>query len=215
MKFYLFRHIRWLVVIITFLLSITVAAQQTEVLYLSGKGLGDTKQWKFYCSDGMNSKKWSKIDVPSQWELQDFGEYSYGRWYTIKGAKPPTETGIYRTTFTVPPGWKGKQVTIVFEGVMTDTEVTVNGNKAGDLHQGGFNRFSYDITDKIKIGKNNLEVKVDKESADKTVNAAERKADWWIFGGIYRPVYLEIKPAVNIAEYARCDPQQGSQRNGL
>ena len=150
----------------------------------------------------MNSGKWSKIEVPSQWELQGFGEYSYGRWYTIKGAKPPTETGTYRTRFNVPVEWNGKNVTIVFEGVMTDTKVFVNGSLAGDMHQGGFNRFSYDITEKIKQGENELEVIVDKESADRLVNAAERKADWWIFGGIYRPVYLEVKPLMNIERIA-------------
>ncbi len=118
---------RKMVLLFILFLSLQVTAQQTETQYLSGTGLGDTRTWEFYCSDGMNSKKWSKIEVPSQWELQGYGEYSYGRWYTIKGAKPPTETGIYRTSFRVPANWKGKQVTIVFEGVMTDTEVSVNG----------------------------------------------------------------------------------------
>ncbi|MDD2299843.1 MAG: glycoside hydrolase family 2 TIM barrel-domain containing protein [Fermentimonas sp.] len=191
-----------LTLLLTLFCFLHAAAQQTETVYLSGKGLGDTKTWDFYCSDGMNSSKWSKIEVPSQWELQGFGEYCYGRWYTIKGAKPPMETGTYRTTFSVPDNWKGKQVTIVFEGVMTDTKVFVNGVLAGDMHQGGFNRFSYDISNKIKRGKNKLEVIVDKESADRLVNAAERKADWWIFGGIYRPVYLEVKPAMNIERIA-------------
>ncbi|NMB05460.1 MAG: beta-galactosidase, partial [Bacteroidales bacterium] len=191
-----------LTLLLLLFISLNVTAQQTETLYLSGTGLGDTKTWDFYCSDGMNSNKWSKIEVPSQWELQGFGEYSYGRWYTIKGGKPSTETGLYRTMFRIPSNWKEKQVTIVFEGVMTDTEVHVNGTLAGEMHQGGFNRFTYDITDKIKPGKNNLEVKVSKESADRLVNAAERKADWWIFGGIYRPVYLEAKPTVNIHRIA-------------
>ena len=187
---------------IMFLLSLSLSAQQTETIYLSGSGLGDTKTWQFYCSEGMNSGKWSKIEVPSQWELHGFGEYCYGRWYTIKGAKPPMEIGTYRTTVNIPSKWKGKQITIVFEGSMTDTEVKINGLPAGDIHQGAFNRFSYDITDIVKAGKNNLEVKVSKESADGSVNAAERKADWWIFGGIYRPVYLEVKPAVNIERIA-------------
>ena len=188
--------------LLTLFCFLNATAQQTETVYLSGTGLGDTKTWDFYCSEGMNSGKWSKIEVPSQWELQGFGEYCYGRWYTIKGAKPPTETGTYRTRFNVPKDWKGKNVTIVFEGVMTDTKVYVNGSLAGDMHQGGFNRFSYNITDKIKPGENELEVIVDKESADRLVNAAERKADWWIFGGIYRPVYLEIKPLMNIERIA-------------
>lgn len=199
-----------LTLLLLLFLSFKVSAQQTETFYLSGTGLGDTKTWDFYCSDGMNSRKWSKIEVPSQWELQGFGEYSYGRWYTIRGGKPSTETGIYRTTFRIPSDWKRKQVTIVFEGVMTDTEVFVNGTLAGAVHQGGFNRFSYDITDKIKIGKNKLEVRVSKESADRLVNAAERKADWWIFGGIYRPVYLEAKPAVHIERIAVDGKADGS-----
>ncbi|MDR1381087.1 MAG: beta-galactosidase [Tannerella sp.] len=183
--------------------SLLAKAGETETVYLSGKGLGDTKTWKFYCSDGMNSKKWSTIEVPSQWELQGFGEYCYGRWYVRRNvANPPQETGIYRTTFRIPASWKDKQVRIVFEGVMTDTRVLVNGKQAGDVHRGGFNRFSYDITDKIRAGKNELEVNVSKESSDKSVNAAERKADWWIFGGIYRPVYLEAKPQVNIERIA-------------
>lgn len=191
-----------LVLLIIVLFSLQTTAQKTETFYLSGTGLGDTKTWDFYCSDGMNSEKWSKIEVPSQWELQGFGDYGYGRWYTIKGAKPPMETGIYRTSFEITSDWKDKQVTIVYEGVMTDTEVLVNGVVAGDIHQGGFNRFSYDISDIIKLGENNLEVRVSKESSDRLVNAAERKADWWIFGGIYRPVYLEAKPAVNIERIA-------------
>ena len=45
------------------------------------------------------------------------------------------------------------------------------------MHQGGFYRFSYDITDLLKPGKKNLlEVKIAKESANKSINAAERKA---------------------------------------
>ena len=37
-----------------------------------------TVQWDFFCTNGMNSGKWSKIDVPSNWELQGFGSYLYG-----------------------------------------------------------------------------------------------------------------------------------------
>src|SRR5690606_35929601 len=47
-------------------------------------------------------------------------------------------------------------------------------------------------------GNNLLEVTVAKHSANKSVNAAEREADYWIFGGIYRPVYLEALPQSHI-----------------
>lgn len=178
-------------------------AQNTETLYLSGTGLGNTVTWDFYCSGGMNSGKWSKIEVPSQWELQGFGEYTFGRFYLVKGAKPSDETGLYRYKFKVPADWKDKQISIVFEGVMTDTEVKINNELAGDIHQGGFISFNYDITDKLKFGKSNeLEVKVWKESANKSVNAAERRADWWLFGGIYRPVYLKAMPKIHIERIA-------------
>ena len=185
-------------------LSLSVYSQNTESLMLSGSGLGNTVTWDFYCSGGMNSGKWSQIEVPSQWELQGFGEYTYGRWYKKKGVKNPSmETGLYRHTFKIPKTWKGKQVSIVFEGVMTDAEVKVNSQLADEMHQGGFYRFSYDITDKLEYGKKNeLEVKVWKHSANKSVNAAERRADWWLFGGIYRPVYLEAKPKTNIERIA-------------
>lgn len=189
--------------ILLLLLVLAVNAQKTETLYLSGTGLGDTKTWDFYCSGGMKSGKWSKIEVPSQWELQGFGEYTYGRFYLVKDAKPSDESGIYKYKFKVPAEWKDKQVSIVFEGSMTDTEVKINNTLAGDIHQGGFVRFSYDITDKLKFGKNNeLEVKVSKESANKSVNGAERRADWWLFGGIYRPVYLKADPKSHIERIA-------------
>ena len=66
---------------ITLFLSAFMYAADTEILYLSGTGLGNEKEWKFYCTEGNKGKKWSKIKVPSQWELQGFGEYTYGRWY--------------------------------------------------------------------------------------------------------------------------------------
>ena len=178
-------------------------AQQTEKQYLSGTGLGHEKVWKFYCSAGMNSKKWSTIKVPSQWELQGFGEYTYGRWYKAGLKNPSMEEGLYEYSFSIPTNWKDKQISIIFEGSMTDTEVKINGQLAGEVHQGGFYQFAYDITDKLKPGtKNKLEVKVSKHSANKSVNGAERRADWWLFGGIYRPVYLEAKPQQHIERIA-------------
>ena len=51
----------------------------------------------------------------------------------------------------------------------------------------------------LKFGKKNLlEVTVSKESANAGVNLAERRADYWNFGGIFRPVFLEVNPAIYI-----------------
>ena len=99
--------------------------------------------------------------------------------------------------------WKGKAVTIVFDGVMTDALVKINGKQAGSVHQGAFYRFNYDITHLIKPGKKNqLEVLVKKHSENESVSLAERQADYWIFGGIFRPVFLEAKPKENIVRVA-------------
>ena len=191
--------------ILLFLLTTwVVQAQETERQYLSGTGLGNTVTWQFRVSEGRNSGRWSKIEVPSQWELQGFGEYTYGRWYKKPGVKNPSmEEGTYKRSFRVPRNWQGQNIRLWFDGVMTDTEVLVNGQSAGPVHQGGFYRFSYDVTELLKYGSSNqIEVRVKKHSDNRTVNAAERKADWWLFGGIYRPVWLEAKPATHIERLA-------------
>lgn len=190
--------------------AVQAQAPHPERIYLSGTGIDHTKTWDFYCSGGQNSGKWKKIEVPCNWELQGFGDYTYGRWYKVPGERPSDEIGTYRHQFNAPKTWAGQRVKIFFDGVMTDVEVSINGKSAGEMHQGGFYRFKYDITDLINLGKKNvLEVKVAKESANKSINAAERKADWWLFGGIYRPVWLEVTPEVNMEHIALYADQHG------
>ena len=170
----------------------TAGAQQTEKIYLSGTGNDQTVNWDFFCSAGMKAGKWTTIPVPSNWELQGFGKYDYG---FAKDSTRGKEIGQYKYTFNVPAALKDKKINIVFEGSMTDTEVKINGQLAGEIHQGSFYVFKYDISKLLKYGADNLlEVKVAKHSANQSVNNAERKADFWIFGGIFRPVYLEILP---------------------
>ena len=184
-------------------LSTKVFSQNTEIVYLSGTDAARTVSWDFYCTEGMNSGKWSKIDVPSNWELQGFGNYNYGHDWKDKNRKLGKEHGLYKHTFRVPDSWKGKIVNIVFDGSMTDTKVKINGKQAGSIHQGGFYRFKYDISKLLKYGEtNNLEVDVAKHSANESVNRAERQADYWIFGGIFRPVFLEIVPKIHFVRTA-------------
>ncbi|MCA5004708.1 glycoside hydrolase family 2 TIM barrel-domain containing protein [Sphingobacterium bovistauri] len=186
------KFIRILSLIVLVLFQKQVIAQQTEIKYLSGKGKDDGVLWDFKVSAGMKAGVWSKIQVPSNWELQGFGNYNYG---FDKKETISKEFGEYKHSFQVDKSWKGKVVNIVFEGSMTDTEVKINGKLAGAIHQGSFYVFKYDISNLLKYGqKNVLEVKVAKHSANTSVNAAEREADYWILGGIYRPVYLEYLP---------------------
>ena len=170
---------------------VNIFPEASEVQYLTGQGKDDPVLWDFYCTSGRQSGYWTKIPVPSNWELQGFGGYNYGH-----NTNKSSEQGLYKRTFSIPQEWAGKRVLLYFDGVMTDTQVSVNGQPAGPVHQGGFYRFKYDITDKVIVGstENLLEVTVSKISADSSVETAERQADYWVFGGIYRPVYLQAVP---------------------
>jgi hypothetical protein len=180
-----------------------VSPQATRIVYLSGRDAAMPVEWEFFCTDGRNSGRWTTIPVPSNWELQGFGTYNYGHDWRDKNLKLGQEEGLYRYRFDVPATWKGKTVKIVFDGSMTDTEVKINGRVAGPIHQGAFYRFRYDITPLLKFNRSNLlEVRVAKHSANESVNRAERQADFWIFGGIFRPVFLEILPGIHMSRTA-------------
>ena len=186
------------------LLPLLANATPTQIVPLSGMGEPGEQPvlWDFRIDNGRGAGGWTRIRVPSCWEQEGFGTYYYG---TQGRNKPdddpiiPKERGDYRTEFTVPAEWRGQQVRIVFEAAMTDTTVRVNGQPAGPTHQGGFYRFHYDIGSLVKFGtKNLLEISVSKESANTSVNRAERRGDYWTFGGIYRPVWLEARPRDHI-----------------
>jgi hypothetical protein len=179
----------------------TAPSSETLIRYLSGKGSDDAVLWDFTISEGRRAGEQTKIRVPSCWEQEGFGTYQFGMPFYGKPNPPgiAKEQGKYRHAFDVPADWQGKRVRIVFEGAMTDTAVRVNGISAGPVHQGGFYRFKYEITGLLKYGgRNEIEVTVDKESANESVNLAERRADYWNFGGIFRPVFLEVIPAAFI-----------------
>ena len=191
--------IKGLSAIILFVFAgLSVTAQRTIIQYLSGTDKDHTVQWDFKCSSGMNSGKWSTIAVPSCWEEQGFGTFNY-----YQDKENPDEQGWYRHPFKTDAGWRGKKVFIVFDGSMTDTEVKIDGNPAGPIHQGAFYQFRYDITSLLKPGNDHLlEVTVHKRSADNSINRAERQSDFWLFGGIFRPVFLEVVPETFIERVA-------------
>jgi beta-galactosidase/beta-glucuronidase len=173
-----------------------------ERFYLSGTGPENAKLWDFKVSEGRKSGEWHRIPVPSNWEQEGFGAYDYGH---IEPEEKNDEVGLYRTRFTVPERYsEGYFVRLVFEGSMTMTTVRINGKQIGEPNQGGYNRFRYPLThivwkggppNHIEFGEENLlEVEVAKRPANKSLDLAERKADFWVFGGIYRPVYLEVLP---------------------
>jgi hypothetical protein len=174
---------------------------QTERQYLSGRGPKDAVPWGFSVTGGRRAGEQTTIPVPSNWEQHGFGAYSYG----LAPIPRSDERGLYRLTFSAPETWKGRRIRIVFDGVMTDATVKVNGRSAGPTHHGAFYRFHYDITSLVKFGadpENLLEVDVAKASANAATDLAERGGDYWVFGGIFRPVWLEAAPAQAIEHTA-------------
>jgi len=203
------------VLIATLMLMETAARAQasstTQTLMLTGSGKDDPVMWNFECtgSTGQNLGIQTTIGVPSQWELQGFGTYNYGL-----DSPQSSNVGQYSYTFNVPTSWAGNDVQLVFEGVMTDCTPTINGQstgylitldgaQAGPTHQGGFTQFRYDVTSILNYGgSNTIAVTVAQSSANASVNGAEREGDYWNFGGIYRPVYLECRPSQSIQRVA-------------
>ena len=91
--------------------TVQAQAPHPERIYLSGTGIDDTRTWEFFLfrrTKTVENGKRSKY--PDNWELQGFGEYTYGRWYTIKGERPSDETGIYRYKFESPATTSGERI---------------------------------------------------------------------------------------------------------
>ena len=175
------------------------SAQETQIQFLSGHDKDDAVPWEFFCTSGANSGFWTNLPVPSQWDVKGYGTLHYQK-------DLPTawdEKGLYAHNFTVPADWSGRRIFLVFDGSMTDTAAKLNGQSVGPTHQGSFYRFKYEVTSLTTFGATNrLEVTVAKHSQNESVNNAERLADYWVFGGIFRPVYLEAVPAEFIERLA-------------
>jgi hypothetical protein len=75
---------------------------------------------------------------------------------------------------------------------MTETDVKINWPITGEQHHGsGFMHSNMTSLNYYNLVKKISEVTVAKHSANASVNEAERKADFWIFGHL-RPVFLEV-----------------------
>jgi autotransporter-associated beta strand protein len=180
----------------------------TLVQYLSGTDKDHTVPWQFSVSSGRLAGIATNIPVPSCWPTMGFGTYSYTQNTGPGMTSSNAETGFYTNTFAVPSAWAGKKIFLVFEGVMTDTSASINGQPVGPVQQGGYYEFQYDVTPYVVVGAstNVLTVTVRKFSANASVEGAEEgNVDYWIFAGIYRPVYLEAKPPAYI-DYVAANP---------
>lgn len=151
---------------------------------------------------GFNDKGMTEITVPGNWQMQGFGEKIFRNVSQPFKADPPhiprdyNPVGSYRKTFTVPAGFKDKQLFLHFEGVSSAYFLWVNGQEVG-YNQGANEPAEFDVTQLIKTGKNTVSVMVFQYS-DGTYNEDQ---DMWRLAGIFRSVYLMATPKVHIRDY--------------
>lgn len=109
----------------------------------------------------------------------------------------------YRRTFQVPAAWKGQRVLLHFGAVDWETEVVVNGVPIG-IHRGGYDGFSFDITDALtKSGPQEIVVAVWDPTEGGQPNGKQGLHPEGIFytpvTGIWQTVWLEPVPQTYIS----------------
>ena len=153
--------------------------------------------WKFSLSapeaarePGFDDAAWTDVQLPHDWSMtlpylspQEGGKASMG---FMQGG-----LGWYRKSFAVPASWKGRRVSLEFDGVYHRATVYVNGREAG-FHPYGYTAFSFDITDFLEPGKENVvAVRVDHQDCP--------TSRWYSGSGIYRHVWLNVTDPVHVA----------------
>jgi hypothetical protein len=115
----------------------------------------------------------------------------------------PKQRLWYHRTFQVPDGWKGKRVLLHFQAVDWEATVMVNGKELG-MHRGGYDAFSFDVTDALKpSGDQELVVKVfDPTNEGSQPRGKQVNNPGGIFytpcTGIWQTVWMEPAPTARI-----------------
>ncbi len=133
-------------------------------------------------------------------------EYSDRSWTRIEvpGTVNPIpdraeKSAWYRTRFRLPALWSGRTVTLKFGAANYLADVWLNGHWLG-YHEGGTTPFAFDATGAARPGEENvLAVRVDNPAwGSRNDIVPWGLADWWNFGGLTRPVWLEASHAVHV-----------------
>jgi hypothetical protein len=183
------KNKNWLLIGIIFLAT-TVNAQPGRQDKLINQ------QWKFHFGDipgasagSFNDKNWKTVDLPHDWSI----ESSFSSQWASATGYLPGGIGWYRKSFIVPATWKGKNISLLFDGIYMNSEVWINDHFLGK-RPNGFVPFYYDLNSYINLsGTNIIAVK-----ADHTKFADSR---WYTGSGIYRDVHLIATNPVHIKQW--------------
>lgn len=163
---------------------------------------------------------WEDIEVPGTWQMQGHGMPIYRnsvypqRAFMDKIHPPlvPKEynpVGSYRTTFTVPKNWDGRQTFIHFGGVKSGFYLWINGEKVG-YSEGSMTPAEFNITPFLKEGENTLAAQVIRW----TDGSWLEDQDMWRFAGIYRDVFMYSMPEVYIQDFFVNAPLDRDYKHG-
>jgi beta-glucuronidase len=142
------------------------------------QGVGESERW-FAGAGGA----WDKLYVPANWNEQ---REAYDAYMGL---------GWYRRRFFVSEAWQGRVNRLVVEGALHTAAVWVNEQLVAQ-HDGGFTPFEADVSDSLKYGQDNwiivaVDDTVSLETVPQGTDQETLHIDWFNWGGLYRPIYLE------------------------
>ncbi len=116
----------------------------------------------------------------------------------------------YKKTFKIPASYKGKRITIEFEGAMQLAEVWVNG-KFVKRHLGGYLPFSVELTHIARYGEENtIFVKLDNRANPLfPPGKPVEHLDFLYYSGLYRDVWMHVTDLLHIT-----NPNTAGKRAG-
>jgi beta-galactosidase len=149
-----------------------------------------TTGWRFLQADAPGAEKlafndstWASVTLPHDWSIA--GPFKQDAPSRGAGAYAPTGIGWYRKTFTVPAAdaspTAARRTFIVFDGVMANSDVYLNGELLGHRPY-GYVSFYYELTPHLHPGSNVIAVRVD--------DSQQPASRWYPGAGINRQVRL-------------------------
>ncbi|MEI5905580.1 glycoside hydrolase family 2 TIM barrel-domain containing protein [Bacillus spongiae] len=115
------------------------------------------------------------------------------------------EDGVwYRRKFKVPSDWTSKQIALKAYAISYIADIWVNGQYVG-VHEGGYTPFSFNITNFVQLGEENvIVIRVDNPpwGSRNDIIPATVGTDFFNYTGIIHDLFIEATPAIQIS---RCD----------
>jgi beta-galactosidase len=170
---------------------------------------------RFY-ETGFDDRNWKDLPVPGNWEVNGFGIPIYTNIVYPFPKNPPfidhifAPVGTYRTSFSVPESWSGKEVLIHFGSVTGAIYLYLNGEPVG------FSKASklpaeFNITKHLRPGNNVLAAQVFRWHDGSYLE----DQDFWRLTGIERDVYLVAKNRMAVRDFEISADLDGQYTNGM